>query len=73
MRRVTHVGVFRPVSDGIWAGRRFADDDEGEMELLSTVNGSMATQACGSECHEQSDRDTDDFKLVFLNIALSAM
>ena len=57
------------------ADRRFADDDEAEMELLNTVNGSMATKACGSEYHEQSDRDrdTDDFKLVFLNIALSAM
>ena len=43
------------------------------MELLNTVNDSMATQACGSECHEQSDRDPDDFKLAFLNIALSAM
>ena len=55
------------------ADRRFADDDEAEMELLNTVNGSMASKACGSECHdhEQSDRDPDDFKLVFLNIALS--
>ena len=55
------------------AGRRFADDDEAEGELLGTVNGSMAAQACGSECHEQSNRDPDILKLVFLNIALSAM
>ena len=54
------------------ADRRFADDDEAEMELLNTANDSMATQVCGSEFHEQSDRDTDDFKLVFLNIELLA-
>ena len=57
------------------AGHRFADGDEAEIGLPNTANGSMrmATQACGSEFHEQSDRGPGDLKLVFLNIALSAM
>ena len=61
--------------DLVWTAFGFADDDEAEMELINTANGSMAAHACGSECHEQSDRGpaAGDFRLVFLNIALSAM
>ena len=62
--------------DRFWthlADRRFADDNEAEMELLSTVNGNMTAQAAGSEFHEQSDRGLGNFILAFLNIALSAM
>ena len=43
------------------------------MELLNTANGGVATQACGSECHEQSDGGPGDFELAFLNGELSAM
>ena len=49
--------MFGPILDGILAGRRFEDGDEADMGLLSTANGSIAAQACGLECHDQSDRD----------------